>query len=341
MTTALREKAPGVTIKQAQIIDVNNGTCTKIRIRLQMDEAGTRAGIPELIILKGGFEPHSRAMWHIHEAEVRGYRDVSSVLGLPSPACYFADYDHDRRQGIVIMEDLTKRNVTFCNALRPQTHDQVARQVSALARFHAQTWNSPEFEIGRWSWVEHELRTIRDRYFCHLLQPDIWAQYVSAPRGAAASVRFHNLKWAREAVDKLMVHGDRMPHVLLHGDAHIGNVYVDPEGNPGFYDPLHRHGPAMRDMAYHIVTALDTADRRRWEGALIQRYLDELRRNGADAPSFDTALDDYRKHLLIGYMIFIINDAHFQPESIATACVSRFSAAMIDHGTMELLDAVA
>ena len=97
----------------------------------------------------------------------------------------------------------------------------------------------------------------------------------------------------------------------------------------------------MRDMAYHIVTALDTADRRRWEGALIQRYLDELRRNGADAPSFDTALDDYRKHLLIGYMIFIINDAHFQPESIATACVSRFSAAMIDHGTMELLDAVA
>jgi aminoglycoside/choline kinase family phosphotransferase len=99
------------------------------------------------VILKGGFEQHGREVGHLgemHRREVRGYRDVLAVLKLPSPKAYFADYEPERQQGIIIMEDLVARGVTFCSALKPQTHEQVARRLTALAQFHAQTWAAPD-----------------------------------------------------------------------------------------------------------------------------------------------------------------------------------------------------
>ena len=45
----------------------------------------------------------------------------------------------------------------------------------------------------------------------------------------------------------------------------------------------------------------------------------------------------YAAFLTLGYCIFIINEAHFQPEAINTAYTARFSAAMIDNGTLETL----
>ena len=93
LTAALRQKASEVTVRKAEIVDMVRGTTTKIRIRLELDEAGRNAGIPELVILKGGFEPHSRevGMNQMFQREVRAYRDVFPVMPLPTPACYFAD----------------------------------------------------------------------------------------------------------------------------------------------------------------------------------------------------------------------------------------------------------
>src|SRR5688572_14330170 len=76
LTAALRVKAPGVEVRDAQIEVVRRGTCTLLRVQLDMDQAGRRAGIPDAVILKGGFEPHSRDMAQMHEREVQGYRDV-------------------------------------------------------------------------------------------------------------------------------------------------------------------------------------------------------------------------------------------------------------------------
>ena len=133
LTAALRTRAPGVTVRAVEVVDVRRGTCTKVRLRLDLDDAGRRAGIPPTVILKAGFEPHSRDMGYMHETEVRGYRDMLPVLQLPSPACYFADYDPELRQGVVIMEDLVARGVSFCDPLRPESFEAVARRLSVLA----------------------------------------------------------------------------------------------------------------------------------------------------------------------------------------------------------------
>ena len=340
LTAALRTRVPDVTVETVTVVDINRGTCTKVRLRLQMNEAGRRAGIPEIVMLKGGFEPHSRNMWYMHESEVRAYRDLIPVLGLPSPACYFADYDAERRQGIVIIEDLVVRGVTFCSALKPQSHDEAARRLEVLARYHSRTWGSPELENGgRWSWVSDMSERARV-YFRDWLEAETWQRFVASPRGAAASVHFHDRNWLRDGLDRMAIYSHRLPHCVTHGDTHLGNLYIDPDGTPGFFDPQPHRAPGMMEVTYHLAGGLDTADRRRWEGALVRHYLDALASHGVRPPSFDEAMQQFGVFLTLGYCIFMVNESFFQPEAINTAYVARFSAAMIDHDTAGLLQSI-
>ena len=110
LTAALRTHAPGVTVRDCAIVDMKRGTCTKVRLRLHLDDAGKEAGIPETVVSEGRLRAAQPRHGHyMHEHEARGYRDVFPVLQLPTPACYFADYAADQQQGIVIMEDLATR----------------------------------------------------------------------------------------------------------------------------------------------------------------------------------------------------------------------------------------
>ena len=340
LSAALGTHAPDVAVDDFEIVDMQRSTCTKVRLRLAVNEAGRRAGIPETVILKGGFEPHSREMAYMHMKEARAYRDLLPELGLPHPACYFADYDEATRQGIVILEDLVARGVDFCSPLVPQSFDQVARRLGVLARFHARSWQSPDFEPGRrWDWVE-DLVANQRHYFDPYLEPDVWQRFVASPRGAAASVRFHDRDWMSRALDRIAKLSAGLPHCIIHVDTHLGNLYVDPDGSPGFFDCLASRAPALLEVTYHLGCALDTADRPRWEAALIQHYLAELGRQGVAAPGFEEAMRQYACFLAYGYCIFIINESFFQMEAVNTAYTARFSAAMLQHRTAEVLESV-
>jgi len=336
LTAALRARSPDVTVLDREVVHVIYSTCTKIFLKLKLDEAGRRAGIPERIVLKGGFEEQGR-LWHqMHEREVRGYRDVLPALKLPSPACYFADYDSERLQGIIIMEDLVERGVTFCHASKPQSHAQVAQRLTALAQFHAQSWASADLAPGgRWGDLADFFGVMRPFVDTHL-SPESWQRFVGMPRGAAVSVRFHDLAWMVEAFEQMERFARQLPHCVLHGDIHLGNLYIDRDGTPGFLDTLASRGPGMLEVSYHISAALDAADRRLSEGALVQHYLDELARNGVAGPGFDEAMRQYGIFLLYGHFIWMTTESHYQAESVNTANAARVSAAMIDHDIINL-----
>ena len=337
LTAALRQRAPGVTIRAVELVDATFTTCSKLRLRLDRDDVAAAAGIPEVVVVKGGFEEHGRELHHMHLREVRGYRDIFPEVPLPHPACYFADYDHETLQGIVIMEDLVAKGVEFCHASRPQTHEQVARRLSALAAFHARTWDSPQLRPdGKWGDLVDFFDVMRP-FFDKCTSPENWARCVSAPRGAAVSTRFHDRNWMIEGCDKVTHFGQGLPRCVLHGDLHLGNLYIEPDGTPGFLDTLASRGPGMLEVSYHISAALDVADRMRWEGALVRHYLDQLTVNGAQAPSFDEAMRQYGLFLIYGHFIWVTTESKFQPESVNTANAARVSQAMLDHDTIGLI----
>lgn len=335
---ALRTRAPGVGLRDFNITRIDNGTCTKIYMTLEMDEAGKRAGICEKVILKGGFEPHSRAMAQMHLAEIRGYRDVHPALGLPIPACFFADFDEDRAQGIVIMEDLTARDVMLCHPLQPHTPTQVSRRLAELARFHAKTWDDPELRPGgKW----HVLSEILDSdYLQQVTEASTWQRFLDLPRGRASSIRFHDSIWMAEAIRRMDTLSARLPQCVVHGDTHLGNLYIEADGAPGFFDSLPHRWTPLGEVSYHLGCALDQVDRRNHERELVRFYLDELQKHGITPPSLDEAMHCYAAFLAFGFCIFLTNDAVWQPEAINTAYTARFSAAMIDNDTIGALSSI-
>lgn len=335
LTAALRRHSPALEIRSFEITQTEFATCTKLWIRLDLDAATNATNIPERVVLKGGFETHSREYYQMHEREVRGYRDVFPVAYLPHPECYFADYDPIARQGIIIMEDLSARGVTFCNALQPQNYNQVAGRLSALAHYHASTWNSPDVKSGgRWSDLVFFDKF--DQLFQKYSQPELWNARVALPRGTAMSRRFHDREWMLDAYSKMVLRAHELPQCVLHGDAHLGNTYAYPDGSPGFVDIVTSVGPALLDVTYNIVSSVDIADRRDWEGALIQHYLHELTQKVADAPSFEEAMRQYSMFMVYGYFAWLKNEPHHQIEPIATAVTSRFNAAMLDRDVIGL-----
>ena len=333
LQTALRGYAPGVRVRKFEMVDFIRTTCTKIRIRLELENNPPGAPIPETVILKGGFEPHSRKMWPMHMNEALSYGTLMPQLGLRVPTPYFAGWDEKNQQGIVIMEDLVARGAEFCSPLRPHSFEHTEKRIRALARFHAQTWDSPQIRPGgRWGWLS-DVPANWNHYFGEYLEPKVWHHYINSPRGAAASTEFHDRHWMQDALDRMAALAKTLPYCANHGDTHIGNQYVDVDGEPGFFDCIAGAAPGILEVSYHLGCALDLATRRKYEGALIQTYLEELRANGATAPRYEEAMHQYAVFLAFGYAVFIINEAIFQTEANNTAYTARFSQAMLDHDT--------
>jgi hypothetical protein len=337
LTDALRQRHPTWHVESVEIIEVMEGTSTKIRVRPRFGAYGGPEAMPDTLIVKGGFEAHSPAMQPMYLNEMRFYRDVQSLISIRSPICYFAGTDEASHQSIVIMEDLVNRGVEFCHALRPQSYAQVSRRLASIARYHAQTWNSADFQVGgNLAWVggRHEGWSLD--YQHHYLEPERWQHYMQLPRSMVVSRPMRDRSWMMGALQYLAEYHRRWPLCLHHGDTHLGNLYIEQDGEPGFFDAQVSRGPWQLEVTYHLIAALDIADRRRWERDLLREYLASLSGHGIDAPSFDDAWEAHRREIVYGLFIFLINETGFQTEAINTAYAARFGAAALDHQTVEL-----
>ena len=338
LTEALTLRYPDVRVRTVEIADIISGTSTKVRIRVDYAEGGAHDTLPPTMIVKGGFEPHSPWMAEMYRTEVRFYREVRPHIEMNTPACFYAGSDPDSHQSIVILEDLVARNVTFLDPLRPVGYAQMARRLDAMAKYHAQTWDSPEFATGgRFETVcsryEGFGRVFHQRY----LEPANWTRMMAMPRGAAIPRILHDRDWMEGALAGLEAYHKQFPVCLAHGDTHPGNLYVEQDGTPGFLDAQANRAPWQFEVNYHLIAGLDMLDRRAWEKPLLARYLDALSGYGVDAPAFEEAWEAYRRESAYGFFIFAINESEFQTESVNTAQCARFASAIIDHDTMRLL----
>src|SRR3546814_17397238 len=95
-------------------------------------------------------------------------------------------------------------------------------------------------------------------------------------------------------------------------------------------DARPRLGAWSIDVSYFLIAGLDLVDRRRWEGALLAHYLSCLRAEGVDPPSFDDAWAAYRRDVVWGLLIWMLNGSHFQTEANNTAAATPFAMPMAD-----------
>lgn len=338
LTEALAARAPGAEVREAVVMERIRGASTKLRMRLDLNEAARSAGIPRRIIVKAGFEDHSAGMDEVYRNEAHAYAYLVEGAGVNSVRCLFAGHD-ETGAAMVILEDLTLRGVTFMDLQKPLSFDLAARFLDELARLHAAWWGSPRLDAPETaSWLLPAYGPYRDAILGKLLTPEHYAPFAAAPRGAATPVALKNLDRIRHAFYRLADFYAAAPHVISHGDAHLGNLYTDADGRAALLDWQPKRAPWSNDVAYFLIGALDLPDRRRWEGALLHHYLARLAEHGVAAPGFDDAFLAYRRDAIWGFVIWFFNGFTFQSEANNTVATARFANALIDLDTMRLLD---
>lgn len=328
----------GADVSKVDIRTVLGGTATKVVLDVTY---GTPAGLPASMCLKAGMGDHSEqlAQVGIYEAEARFYRDERPHSKVRAPIVFWADWDAER-YGAILMEDLARPTVQFANSLAPLTPSDAASGLGNLALLHASRWNSAFLKSAEWLDCLGDPGSRAAEYFTSM-SPDAIDDYLHKPRRAA--VVPSQLRDARTILDAFRAYvavSTEGPQTLVHGDAHIGNSYVE-HGEVAFADwqTVRRESPAF-DVAYFLGSALTTEDRRTHERELIAGYLDELARSGIPSPpTFAEMWRLYRIHMIYGYLAWLTNREEFQPEDFTAVTLERFGAAVVDLDTARLLAA--
>jgi hypothetical protein len=259
-------------------------------------------------------------------AEARFYRDLAPRLSVRRPRIPYVAIDPDTGAAIIVMEDIVASGGLFMNPHRTFPVDVARDSLAQLAHLHGSTWGFGS--VGDVEWLDTSRHTVGEMHSASSLQAllDDGRAYGFPPE----------LRDGQNLFDALKVHGEYPVTCVLHGDPHTGNVYLDHDGNPCFFDwEVVQTGNWAQDVAYHLGTVLAIEDRRAQERGLIRHYLTELATHGGPALDFDEGWELYRRSFSYGYLLWVITQIRGRDEVLAH--MPRLAAALRDHDTYHLL----
>jgi len=335
LTRQLGEQVPGAAVDHIEVLDGTTGTTDRLRLALRWNETGRAASLPASVFVKStSRSPKNRtmvgALW-MAVNEVKFYGTARAELGDVAPEAYVAHAGVGARF-LLVLEDLVARGARPFGLGDDCDLAHARAMMRTLADVHATFWESPRFATDL-AWaapvtrrpgmtlLAFQFRRVRRKM---LESPERFG-LPPAVRRLARVVNDHD--------DALYRRWERGSLTLLHGDSHLGNTYALPDGRAGLLDwQVVFRGPGVREVAYFLATSAPTHLRREHERALLRVYIDTLRENGVDAPSFDAAWDDYR---------FFVYDAWdsaaitvlwpgLQPSQTVARSFERATAAVVD-----------
>jgi hypothetical protein len=343
LNNVLSERQPGVQVEQFEVLETSQcgeglaSTADRVLLRLTY-AAGCDAGLPPRMLLKTMLlAPHApRSMY---QNEVNFYRDVRPELDIEAPRAYASMFDAETGQFGILMEDLNARSARFPYATTPITLQEMSNLVKNMAKLHAHFWQSPRLKTDL-SWVPTPCSGGMYNIFYSMgyeliknqLEKNPFKQVLIEPLNRSLEEMWSDLWKMQEVLGGT-------PRTLLHGDPHIANTYLLPDGTGGLLDwQLMIKGVWSHDLTYLLVTGLSTEQRRTHEHDLIQLYLEELKCQGVDAPDKNEAWLLYRQSVVWGLVIgWLITPPVNYGEEITRANISRLVTAALELETFQAI----
>jgi aminoglycoside phosphotransferase (APT) family kinase protein len=128
---------------------------------------------------------------------------------------------------------------------------------------------------------------------------------------------------------------------FIHADCHSGNTFLNEKGEPGFLDWQGPHvGAALHDVAYFLTGALTIENRRANERALVEQYLKALHAAGGPKLTLEEVWKEYQYRQVYGF-VWPLSGPLMQPKEIVDEMSRRHGAAIEDHKSLEILEAMA
>lgn len=282
-------EALGVAVVAVDVVD--HAFATNQRVRIALTYADPGAGPASLFAKLAPLDPVHREMigaLGMGAREAAFYADVapSAAAQVRIPRAFFAASD-DEHGFAILLEDLAAAGCAFSNGQWGVSADAAARAVEDLARFHGRFTDPAErAAVAPWLAVPPERRSGATAQLMRMVL-DGHGDEVSPAYAAIGELYVDR----HEAMDDLWNAG---PETYVHGDPHIGNVFLD-GARVGFLDwGLSRVSTPLRDISYFLVMTVDPEERRRAERDLWRTYLDALRAAGGPEIGFDDAWATYR-----------------------------------------------
>jgi hypothetical protein len=286
---ALAERHPGVRVARVEVVERHEATNGHARLRVDYDAA---AGAPSAMFCKLlPSDPKRRpaiARTGMGRREALFYERLAASLAMRTPTVYAALHDDRDGSFLILLEDLVATGCGVSDGTIGVSPSAAAGALEDLAKLHLR-FEDPARRRAQADWVPAPLHDTR--YGATLLRHGLEHHRERLSRGFAEISELYI-----EKADALHALWQEGPATVIHGDAHIGNLFDD-RGRTGFLDwGIVSLGAPLRDVSYFLAMALSIDDRRRHERQLLRHYLD-VRSAGAGAPiGFDEAWRSHRIH---------------------------------------------
>lgn len=287
LTTSWLSDVLGTDVVGVEVLD--HAFATNQRVRIGLDYATPGAGPATLFVKLAPLDEAHRAMvgatgMGVREAQF--YADIAPSIDLLLPNCSYAAGDDELF--VLLLEDLSVRGCRFSDGTWGVPADAAATALEDLARFHARFERDTEREALA-PWLRTAARRPMSEGTARLMRLvlDERGDSLAAPYIEIGELYVEHHAW----FDEIWHAG---PQTLIHGDTHIGNVFLDGP-RVGFHDwGLTRVSTHLRDVSYFLTMSVDIEDRRANERELIATYLDALAAAGGVRISPDDAWEMHR-----------------------------------------------
>jgi hypothetical protein len=281
----------------------------------------------------------------MYRREVRFYEDLAETSEIATPRCYFAGWDRQTDEFLLVLEDMSDSRVGnfYASAL-----DDVREVVEALPAFHARWWNHPDLAKLRWLFpLDHPAAAGGLQASFAAALPLTTARFPRYFEGALGDLS----RRIAESYPTIASAYTSRPVTLTHSDLHLQQVFFPtPEGGRfAVFDwQTIGRGFGGQDLARIIAVCLDVDARREHERDLVGRYHAGLLEHAVEDYSLDQCWDDYRLGLTWSALLNVIagasidsdamdRDAAEYATTLGETFFGRVDAALADLGVAELL----
>ncbi|MBS9372266.1 phosphotransferase family protein [Rhodococcus sp. B50] len=333
LTAALQPRYPGIEVQRVAPGPIVDRVSTNARFTIEC-AGGIPPGMSPHLCVKGYFNEQGRETRAAGEPEACFYRDLASQIKVRTLWSLYADFDEHTRHGVVITEDIVAQGGTFLDAGSSFTPDQVAESLEQFARLHAATWGNARWE--RQQWLSPRLTGALRAFGVEEITARIHRNF-HGPNGRRVPDDLRDaprlVKAYQGLVGALAAEHSSAQWCVIHGDAHVGNIYLDGRRRPSLVDwQLVQRGMWYMDVGTHIATALTVDDRRRTERDLLAHYLGCLASYGVEPPTADAAWRALGRGIVRGLYLWGIT-VKVEPRLIEIL-LHRLSTAAVDHDAL-------
>jgi len=282
----------------------------------------------------------------MYRREVMFYQKLVEDSQIPTPTCYFANWDRTNGDFLLLLEDMSNSRVGnfYTSSLK-----DVEQVIEHLPHFHAHWWNQQRLDQQRWLFPLDHPAAIES----------LWSAFTAAL--PVAKQRFPTefdgaLGTIADAISehypKIAAHYAMRPATLVHSDLHLQQIFF-PDSKGGRFAICDwqtvGRGFMGQDLARIIVTSLDRTLRRTAERSLVESYHKRLIKFGVSNYTLDECWNDYRLGLTWNVITNVNATASIDREAMDAEAATygttltetffgRLEAALIDLKVAALLD---